>query len=435
MSSAPRPFQIGLYFGFGALFLVALFLISNFSGFSGGIGTNIRPVTIWGVLDERTIENRLQRLRSSDRQMAQVRYREVARENFNRRLLNAIAAGEQPDMILVPHTSFVQERTKILPINYEVLPRRTIQDTYVEGFELFARQDGMYTVPFLVDPLMMYWNRDILSNNSIATPPRTWEALISQVVPKVVRRDTSRRVSMSPIAFGEYRNNEHAFRSLSTLLLQSGSTMAIEKEPGVYNITLNASRDGESNPLSTSLQFYTRFGNPSDALYSWSRTKDLDRDEFLAGNLALYFAPISEMSLLRRQNPNLNFAVTTVPQSVDATVQRTYGDLYGFSILRSSDNQSGAYRVAQTLTSAENMQYFANEYQMAPARRSLISQGNSAPALQAAYESALIARGWLNPVFSSADLVFQQAIEDILADRRSISQVRSELSARLRNLY
>lgn len=436
MSSAPRPFQIGLYFVFGLLFFVALILLSTFSGFGGDSGATIRPVTVWGTLDESAISGRLQSLRNADPQMAQVRYRQVRLEDFNTEVLNAIAADRQPDLVLIPHTLFVQERSKLLPISYESLPRRTIQDTYLEGFELFARPDGMYAVPFLVDPFVMYWNRDIYSNNVIAQAPTTWESMLNSVVPTVVRRDTSRRISLSPIAFGEYRNNEHAFRSISMLLLQSGSTMVQESNAGTYDVSLDAALpSAPGNPLLTTLQFYTRFANPGDALYSWNRTKDTDRNEFLAGNLATYFAPGSEIDLLRRQNPNLNFDVTEVPQSAGATVRRTYGDFYGLAILRTANNQTGAYRVAQILASPENNREFAERLHMAPAHRSLVAQGNASPALQVSYDSALIARGWLNPVFSSTDLVLQQAIEDILSDRRSLSQVRSDILARIRDLY
>lgn len=436
MSSAPRPFQIGLYFIFGILFFVALVLLSTFSGVGGDSGPPIRPVTIWGTLDEAAMNNQLRSLGGADPQMAQVRYRQVSVADFNTEVLNAIAAGDQPDMVLLPHTLFAQERSKLLPINYETFPRRTIQDTYLEGFELFARADGMYAVPYLVDPLVMYWNRDIYSNNSIAEPPQTWEMMLNNVVPTVVRRDSSRRISLSPIAMGEYRNNEHAFRTLSMLLLQSGSEMVQEGRAGTYQVALDSARpSAPGNPLTTSLQFYTRFANSGDALYSWNRTKDVDRSEFLAGNLATYFAPGSEITLLRRQNPNLNFDVTTVPQSAGATVQRTYGDFYGFAILRTAENQAGAYRVAQILAAPENNLAMAERLQMAPAHRSLISQGNSSPSLQVSYDSALVARGWLNPVFTSTDIILQQAIEDILADRRSLSQVRSDILARLRDLY
>jgi hypothetical protein len=184
-----------------------------------------------------------------------------------------------------------------------------------------------------------------------------------------------------------------------------------------------------------SLQFYTRFANPGDALYSWNRTKNTDRKEFLAGTLATYFAPGSEIELLRRQNPNLNFDVTEVPQSSGATVRRTYGDFYGFAILRTANNQAGAYRVAQIMSSPQNNLTISNRLNMVPAHRSLVAQGNAAPALQVSYTSALIARGWLNPVFRNTDIVLQQAVEDILADRRSLNQVRSDVLARLRDLY
>jgi hypothetical protein len=87
------------------------------------------------------------------------------------------------------------------------------------------------------------------------------------------------------------------------------------------------------------------------------------------------------------------------------------------------------------MSSPQNNLTISNRLNMVPAHRSLVAQGNAAPALQVSYTSALIARGWLNPVFRNTDIVLQQAVEDILADRRSLNQVRSDVLARLRDLY
>jgi hypothetical protein len=99
----------------------------------------------------------------------------------------------------------------------------------------------------------------------------------------------------------------------------------------------------------------------------------VDRAEFLEGKLALYFGMGSERESLERDNANLNFDVTTVPQGSGATIQRNYGDFYALAIPRASKNTSGAYAVARyhECTSAQAKE-FAQMFDFAPVQRVIV---------------------------------------------------------------
>lgn len=428
-----KPFQIALYFGFGILFIVAIFLLNSVT-LGDNSAEQTGSVAIWGTLDNSVIQSQIATIRGDDEdeRFRNVTYRQIDEEEFDSVLVNAIAEGRQPDAIILPHTKLVLHRNKLLPIGYDVFPRRDFQDTYTDAFAIFTRSDGLYALPLAVDPLMMYWNRDIFSSNGLADPPRTWETLTNTTVPTVVRRDVQRRISVSPIAFGHYNNVHNAYSTLSMLLLQGGSSM-VQENSGTYQVALNQSQTGSSDPLSTGLEFYLRFGDSGNTAYSWSRTKQLDTNEFIAGNLALYFAHGSEYSSLRRQNPNLNFDVAEVPQAEIATTKRTYGNVYGLSILRTSDNQNGAYAIATTLTNPRNAKSLADTLEMAPPHRTSINAGNPSPAMQAVYTSSLFARGWLNP--AGSDELFQQTVEDLQSGRNTLSRATSDLLTRLKDLF
>ena len=435
MSSAPRPFEIALFFGFGALFFIAILLVATFSGdrsSGGGIGT----VVIWGTLDQTVFERHIRRLGDSNDIFRGVQYRQIDERSFDTQLLNAVAEQRQPDLILIPHTKLVQRRSTLFPLAYaNTISTREFADSYIDGFEIFARPDGIYALPVAVDPLILYWNRDIYANNGLAEPPRTWETVVNTVVPQIVRRSVDRSISMSPVALGEYRNNQNSFAVISALLLQSGSRM-VEEVNGQYEININVGQtQSVSSPLTSTIQFFTQFAVPSSPLYSWNRTKRTDRDEFLAGNLATYFGHGSEVDSLRRQNPNLNFDSAAFPQSADATTQRTYGTFYGLAILRSANNINGAYQVGRALTSEQSAATLATELGMAPPHRRTISVGSSGHTMQVVYNSALISRGWLSPNDATLDQVFQQAMDDVLAGRSQVSRAVTDLVSRLRQQY
>ena len=434
MTSGPRPFQVVLFGGFALLFFLAIFLFATFSGDSGS-RAQYGSVTIWGTLDQSIVSSHIRQLGRDIDTMPSVTYRQVDERRFDTELVNAIAEGQQPDMILVSHKKLVQRRSMLFPINYDLISQRQFSDTYIDGFDIFARPDGIYAMPLAVDPLIMYWNRDIYASNGFAQPPTTWETIVNSVVPTIVRRTTDRRIQMSPVALGEYRNNRNAFSILSALMLQSGSRMVTE-DAGRYQVNLNAGRSGGvSSPLTSAIQFYTQFAIPSSPLYSWSRTKQEDRTEFMAGDLATYFGHGSEAPVMERLNPNTNFDAAPLPQAADATINRTYGDFYGFAILRTAPNIDGAYAAAQTITSPQSAATLAEQLNMAPAHRSTIAAGTPGQIRQTIFNSALVARGWLSPDDSAVGQIFQRATDDVLAGRTSASGAASDLITRLRQQF
>lgn len=426
-----RPFQVALYFGFGLLFIGALILLNSVT-IGGSDEERIGPVEIWGTLDTQVFSSQIGVLRSDDDRFADVTYRQLDEQSFDSELVNAIAEGRQPDAIILSSEKLVLHRRKLLPIQYDIITERTFRDNYLDIFDIFARPDGIYALPLVADPLVMYWNRDLFAQNGFANPPRTWEEVVNNTVPTIVRRNTDRTITTSPIALGHYENVLHSYEIVSTLLLQSGSRM-VEEENGEYKISLNSSYNERGNVLANSLEFFTRFGDSGDPLYSWSRTKADDRGEFLASRLAIYLGRGSEYESLRRQNPNLNFDVAPVPQSGNSQTPRVYAESYGFAILRTADNQNGAFTILSILSNEQNSKQIADTLHMAPAHRGAIQAGNSAPALQVVYNTALIARSWLNP--DSASELFRQSVGDIQANRRSISQTVSDLLSRIRSAF
>jgi len=181
----------------------------------------------------------------------------------------------------------VTYRSKLLAIPFDTLNERTFRETYIDGAEIFIRSDGTYGLPLAVDPLLMYWNRDIFSSSGIALPPKTWETLVSQTTRSINRVDDWLNFSQSTIAFGEYGNVTHAKSILSMLLLQTGNNIVTESKDGQYKVVLDRGT-GESLPSGNAvLSFYIQFAHPSSDAYSWNRSKGMDRAEFLEGKLAL----------------------------------------------------------------------------------------------------------------------------------------------------
>ncbi len=418
-----RPFQIVLIVAFAFLALASLVLIRFYKAPSSTAQLAYgEAVTIWGTLPYQTVKEVLNSITDKDDAFSVVDYVYVRPETFSNDLVNAIAEGRSPDLVILPHTELVRQRSKLLPIPYTTtgFSEREIKSRFIDGAEIFALNDGLYAIPLLVDPLLMYWNRDLLASAGFANPPQTWEQLVGSYITTLTKQDAARALNQSTVAFGEYRNVENAYGVLSVLLLQAGSKMVSEQN-NKYVVELNDNVSSGRPPLESVLQFYADFANPASSLYTWNRALPQDQLQFIGGSLALYFGHTSEAPYLEDKNPNLNFDVAIPPQGSGATVQRDYGTFYGLAIPRASSNHNGAFNAAVVLAKPENQQKLARALTMVPVERSLM--GSSDGAFEAVtYQAALIARGWLSPNLSTTNSAFQTMVEDVASNRSTVSE-------------
>jgi len=430
-----RPFELGLVIFFGVLILLAFVLINTHKPAPKDGAVNLGgQVTIWGTLPAGVFSSIISDLSNRDDAYRRVSYRYIAPENFDNVFINALADQNSPDLLLMSHEKLVTHRSRLQPIPFESFPVRDFRNLYLEGASVFTLNDGVYAFPVAVDPIVMYWNRDILSNNGFLVPPVTWEEIVSETAPALTVRDFNRNVQRSTIAMGEYSNVKNAFQVLSLLLLQAGSVMVTE-DGRRYRIRLNEAIGGGSQPLTSSLGFFTSFSNVNNSLYNWNRSLPLDRELFLRENLVFYFGFGSEARDLESKNPNLNFDIAEVPQGATATNKRTYGSFYGFFLPRAAKNKNGAIITMQTLSSQTYAKRISDANNLAPVYKQSIQQGSNDVYGRIIYSSAINARGWLNPDLNKAGEVIRTTLEDISSNRRGVSGAASDTNQRLQQTY
>ncbi len=431
-----RPFELFLVLGFGLLGLLALGLLATYKPPVDTTTTAIGgSVEIWGTLPEDAFYRTLKPITEAQPAYAVISYREVDANSFDSQLLNALAENRGPDLVFLPHEELVSYRSKIQPIPFENFPERDFRNLYIDGAEIWKLTDGVYGYPIAIDPLVMYWNRDILSTKNMLSAPTTWEAIVNDIVPTYVQRDFNRNITLSPLAFGEYRNVLNAQEIISMLTIQGGSSLVTDAGEGRYRVLLNQSTESGRTPLEAAATFYTNFASPSNPLYSWNRARPQDRDAFLSEDLILYFGKGSEARSLAAQNPNLNFDIAEVPQGAAASVRRTYGTFYGLSLLRSANNKQGAYIAMQLVGGTDFAKEFSGYLEMAPAHRSTLASGSADTYGRIIYSSAVVARGWLSPEPAQVDTIFGQMVEDILANRRRPNDAAGDAVGRLSQEY
>ncbi len=423
-----RPFELALIVVFLLLIVGALVLLKTYRASDNNGEIQIGKVEIWGTLPKDGIEVMLQEKEKTNESYRGVTYKYYEPAAFTQAFVNALAERQGPDAVFVSSEQLVELRSKLLPISYETFPQRDIATQYVDGAQIFALSDGLYAYPIMLDPLVMYWNKDVLARENILEAPRTWEALVNEYVPALTKRAQDRTIEKSAVALGEYENIQNSYNIISTLLLQAGSYGVTETDEGQYVIRLNESPDRFIEPFRVTVDFYTRFNRADNTLYSWNRSFSSDRDRFSSGDLALYFGKGSEARELERINPNLSFDIAEVPQGATATIRRTYANFYGLSLVRSSDNLIGTAIVIRELGGQVGQEKLALAYNMAPASRALVAKGSNDTYGRITYKSAAIAYGWLNPNRHAVDEILKVTMRDVLENRSdSVSAVTDAL--------
>ncbi len=377
--------------------------------------TSVGSVTIWGTLDGPTVQSVLNTIRQSDKTLSQVNYVEKDPATYETDLINAIAAGTPPDLFLLPQDDIAQFSDKVQTIPYSSISQSAFNSTYIDESQLYLTPSGTIALPLLVDPLVMYWNRDLFATAGIPLPPSHWSEVLADA-PRLTVIDQTSSIKRSAAALGFWSNVTNAKEIFSTLVMQAGDPIVSQKNSLATPVFGTNPSGAAEVPAEAALRFYTDFANPSKTVYSWNRSQPLARDAFTAGETAMYFGFASEEQTLTSSNPNLRAAVALIPQVDGSGVSITYGKLMGFAIPRGAANVTGAVTVAGALTGATDATLFANAFHLPPARRDLLQQAPANdPAMLVFMQSALIARGFVDPNPIATDNVFRTMVESVVS--------------------
>ncbi|MDP6659882.1 MAG: extracellular solute-binding protein [Candidatus Pacebacteria bacterium] len=415
-------FQVVILIVFILSAVVAVTFFALGGGRGGGGQEEVGRVEIWGTYDQGAFQRISQVFNENTDDFDGVSYVEKNEATFTDELVEALASGRGPDLFFLEHPLILRHRDKIIPIPFDIVSRRAFRDMYVEASELFVDPEGVIALPTSADPLVLYWNRSIFSNEGVSSPPRFWDEVLVLATDRLNVRDDTGNVSQSAIALGEYQNIDNAKEILSMLIMQAGGGVVASNEAGELFSQLNIRFQNGISPAESALRLYTDFANPIKPVYSWNRGFRSAKEEFLSGSLAMYIGFASELRDIRLRNPNLNFDVAPVPQSRDGGTV-TFGNVVGLAIPKNSENINGAARIAISLSSTFGNEVFTDILGLTPARRDLLVAPPSEDLFKKVFfDAALIARAWLDPNIGRTNSMFKDMIELTTSGRLRVGE-------------
>jgi ABC-type glycerol-3-phosphate transport system substrate-binding protein len=375
-------------------------------------------VTLWGTVDTSVIGGFLSDVNLSNRDTVNVVYAQKDRSTLEGELVAALARGQGPDMVLLPQDLIMSQLDKFYQIPFASYPERTFKNSFIEEGELFLSPQGIIGLPFLVDPMVMYWNRGIFSNANVALPPVSWTEFYS-LAPKIIQMDSSDNITQALIAFGAVNNVTHAKDIISLLSLQAGTSIVGRDNMGNLKSSFSTQVAGLV-PAERAVNFFTEFSNPIKPAYSWNRALGSDKNMFLSGRLATYFGFASELPGIRAANPNLNFDVAPVPQIAGKKV--TFGSMQAIALLKSSRNIPASFIAAQMLTGQDLQAEWVKKSGYPPVHRALLAVPQENAYSSVFYDASLISHAWLDPNPAGTTRAFSKLVEGVTSGKARTSE-------------
>jgi len=417
-------FQTIIIIAFIAFIALAVIVFSTFRG-NNSTDKDV-SITIWGTADGKILNEFFRQEKIANNEFPTVTYVEKKRDSYERDLIEAVAKGNAPDIFLISPENLLELEDLIVKIPFSSYAERTFKDNFIEQGELFLDSEGIFAFPLVVDPMVMYWNRNLYQSAGLSQPPKFLDELFA-IAPKITETDEAFNVNRSTFALGEYDNIDHAKEILSNLIIQSGNNIVERNAEGALISILDRRVSGES-PAESALRFFTEFSNPTKITYSWNKSLPEAKEMFLSGRLATYFGFSSELADLRAKNPNLNFDIAEMPQIRDFNNRKVFGNILALAVVKNTPNLAPAFRLLGSLTSNASVKKMSLEMNLPPVRRDLLSEEPKDAIFTVFNKSAIISTSFIDPDRVETEAIFEDMIESTVSGRSRIGEAVNQAS-------
>jgi len=395
--------------------LVSIVSVLAFSGFgckgvNEDIASLIQPfeLNVWRVFDGTdSFRDIIDAYRRANPHIT-VNYRKLSFEEYEDELLNALAEGRGPDIMSLHNTWLPAWQTRLLAAPpslklslrevkgtlkkeavYSVITKpgpslQSVKNDFVDGvFDdvvlLTPQSDPrlppvpeVYGLPMALDTLVMYFNRDLLSNAGIAQPASDWKTF-QEHVKLLTRLDETGAIIQSGAAIGGSVNVERSFDILSLLMMQNGAQMTDPNSGQAIFDRIPPEMTGRPEPPGAeALTFYTDFANPEKEVYTWNDLMPGSLQAFVNGQTAYFFGYSYHLNAIRNANEDLNFGIAAFPQ-IEGNNPVNYANYWVETVSKLTTHPDEAWDFVMFATRADNAQSFLKQTRKPTALRALVN--------------------------------------------------------------
>jgi len=421
----------------GAIVVIVLLLASVFLGILPG-SRPAKPAQVtlefWGLFDDLAAWRPIFEAYQKDNSNVYFKYTKMNSDTYEQDLIEALASGKTPDIIMFHSSWLAKHGNKISPLPETLMSLRSFQETFPDVAAVnFISQNKIYALPVWTDVLAMFYNKDLFNTAGIATPPKTWDDFI-KVVQKLSAKDKFGNLTRSGAAIGTANNVNNAADILSLLMLQAGTKMISDDgAEAAFNKVITAG-GSTYKPGESALRFYTDFANSKSVAYTWNEKFSNSFDAFASGQTAIVFDYAVNVSRLKQQAPNLRLGIASVPQLADAAKTVNYADFWGYSVPLASKNPEAAWNFLVFLTGKDINQYFSNAVSRPASRRDVLSDEQASADLGVFASSILSAANWYRVDPDKINDIFKNMINSVVLENVKPADAISDAAARVTSL-
>lgn len=411
-----------------------------------GITSNLRKdtappkikMTIWGPLNERPAFDQMIGAYRLKRDNVEVLYEPQNPDTYYEKLVNAIAVGNAPDLVLIDNRSLALQKDKLAPL-YVGYVYPTMQQpipfsiTEFKGlFPTVAEQDftesaAVYAVPLYIDTLALLYNKNSFDQAALAQLPVTWTD-VQNYVPYLLNMNENGQIIKAAAAIGGTDDNvKNGMDLLQLILMQSGSEMT---DAGRTRVTL-AGQEGKAG-----FNFYLSFANAASPAYTWNNLQPYSLDSIASGRVAMLFGYRDDLLAIKKKSPFASLGVAPMPQPDGAQYATNYGKYWGLAVPKSATSTQGwAWDfIVQTATDPTIMKAYVSATGHPPALRSVINEAQGDPEFGVFAKQALTARSWHQPDASRINRIFNTAVDAVLRGRTNSSEALQQAEDQINQL-
>ncbi|MEW6408018.1 MAG: extracellular solute-binding protein [Patescibacteria group bacterium] len=345
-----------------------------------------------------------------------IEYKKLTYPEYENAIIESLASGKGPDIWSIHNTWILKHLDKLAPAPKTLLTPQQYQETFVDvAAEDFIITDQVYGLPFSVDTLALYYNKDLFNTAAIVSPPATWEEF-KEDVKKLTKTDEAGNIIQAGAALGTAKNVNRAVDVLYLLMLQNGTQMiSQDKKSAVFNQKVKTKEGETFIPGLDALIFYTDFANPKKTVYAWNPNMPNSIDAFVDEKTAMIFNYSYQDATIKSKAPKLNYAIASCPQ-IEADPQKAvnFANYWGEVVSSASSNRDVAWDFLLYLAKKENMENYARLTKRPASRRDIIESQLEDPDLKIFAKQALSAKSWYQKDAAAIESIFSETIESVV---------------------
>jgi len=305
---------------------------------------------------------------------------------------------------------------------------------YPAAADDFAHDGIVHGVPLWMDTLAVLYNKDLLAEKNVQTPPTNWNDF-RDLANSLTKRENG-NVTVGGFANGIVSNTRFSFGLANLLLLQNGVNMLDDKGQPAFATFGNST----TSALQT---FYENFGHGSSA--TWSASLPNDAAAFLEGKAAMILTTSYRYRDIKTTNDGfnlkINMGISQVPQITGQSQSIiNWADYWGAMVSSGRPNSSVAWDFLKWLTQPDQLKKLSTTYAsnhksfgLLYPRKDMQQLLQSDPDLQVFNNSLPYAKSWYMVKGIEVENAFNTLLNNSTIDISSVKQTSDNVQLLISN--